>query len=110
MVKESLDEGYCNVSGCAGTWTLLARVQPLLCDLLCPLINAKFTGSMRDGAHDHGAQCRLHSAEGAAGDRVRMTRASGREAHRPKPRWPPQTRATSKMSSVHVAHMSSAAP
>ena len=34
MVKESLDEGYCDVSGRAGTWTLLARVQLLSCDLL----------------------------------------------------------------------------
>jgi hypothetical protein len=46
MVKESLDEGYCDVSGRAGDLDLIGMCSVLSCDLLCLLINTKPAGSM----------------------------------------------------------------
>jgi hypothetical protein len=37
MVKESLDEGYCDVSGRAGDLDLVGMCSALLCDFLVPL-------------------------------------------------------------------------
>lgn len=46
MVKESLDEGYCDVSGRAGDLDLVGTCSALVLRSSLSLINAKSTGSM----------------------------------------------------------------
>src|ERR1700730_4375860 len=46
MVRESLDEGYCDVSGRTGDLDFVGMCSTLSCDFLRLLISAKSTGSM----------------------------------------------------------------